>query len=82
MSVTCPIFSSLFQGSSGSKSKVDCTAIIKVWTTGMLVVAERQPEKLAGAPTFCQVGVVSLNNQLINCVNTNVRHIMSQCVIQ
>ena len=37
--------------SSGSKSKVDCIAISKVWTTGMLVAAEGQPDKRAGALT-------------------------------
>ena len=39
-----------FPGSLGSKSKVDCTVISKVWITGMLVAAEGQPDKRAGAP--------------------------------
>ena len=33
----------------GSKSKVDCIAINKVWTTGMLVTVEGPPDKCAGA---------------------------------
>ena len=43
IAVTLPFFSYLFQGSLGSKSKVDCIATNKVWTTGMLVVVEGPP---------------------------------------
>ena len=57
-------FSYPFQGSSGSKSKVNCIAISKVWTTGMLVAAEDPPDKCAGAPTllssYSQLATTSL----------------------
>ena len=49
IAVTLPFFSYLFRGSSGSKSKVDCIAISKVWTTGMLVAGEGPPDNRAGA---------------------------------
>ena len=55
IAVTLPFFSYLFRGSSGSKSKVDCIAISKVWTTGMLVAGEGPPDKRAGAPTSSKV---------------------------
>ena len=51
IAVILPFFSYLFRGSSGSKSKVDCIAISKVRTTGMLVVVEGPPDKRAGAST-------------------------------
>ena len=51
IAVTLPFFSYLFRGFSGSKSKADCIAISKVWTTGMLVAGEGPPHKRAGAPT-------------------------------
>ena len=44
IAVTLPFFSYLFWGSSGSISKVDCIALSKVWTTGMLVAGEGPPE--------------------------------------
>ena len=50
ITVTLPFFSYLLQGSSGSKSKVDCIAISKVWTTEMLVAGEGPPDKHTGAP--------------------------------
>ena len=50
ITVILPIFSSLFQGSSGSKLKVGCTTISKLWTTGTLVAAEGLPDKCAGTP--------------------------------
>ena len=45
----------LFRDSLGSKSKVDCIAIRKVWTTGILVAGEGPPDKRAGAPTSSKV---------------------------
>ena len=53
--VTLPFFSYLLRGSLGSKSEVDCIAISKVWTTGMLVAGEGPPHKRAGAPTSSKV---------------------------
>ena len=50
-----PVLLVPFRGSSGSKSKVDCIAISKVWTTGMLVAGEGPPDKCAGAPTSSKV---------------------------
>ena len=38
-----------------SKSEVDCIAISKVQTTGMLVAGEDPPHKRAGAPTSSKV---------------------------
>ena len=55
IAVTLPFFSYLFRGFSGSKSEVDCIAISKVWTTGMLVAGEGPPDKRAGAPTSSKV---------------------------
>ena len=51
IAIALPFFSYPFRGSSGSKSKVHCIAISKVWTTGMLVAGEGPPDKRAGAPT-------------------------------
>ena len=64
IAVTLPFFSYLFRGSSGSKSKVDCIAISKVWTTGMLVAGEGPPDKRAGAPTSSKVIQVILTTEL------------------
>ena len=55
IAVTLPFFSYLFRSSSGSKSEVDCIAISKVWTTGMLVAGEGPPDKRAGALTSPKV---------------------------
>ena len=46
-----------FEAPPGSKSKVDCTAISKVWTTGMLEAAEGLQDKRAGAPTSLKVNL-------------------------
>ena len=54
----------LFRGSSGSKSKVNCIAISKVWTTGMLVAGEGPPDKRAGAPTSPKVILTTGNAEL------------------
>ena len=67
IAVTLPFFTYLFQGSSGSKSKVDCIAISEVWTTGMLVGGEGPPDKRVGAPTsskFIQVIRLTGNAEL------------------
>ena len=48
--IALPFFSYLFRGSSGSKSKVHCIAISKVWTTGMLVAGEGPPDKTRRSP--------------------------------
>ena len=43
IAVTLPFFSYLFRGSSGSKLKVDCIVISKVWTTQWNVSGCRRP---------------------------------------
>ena len=59
-----PVLLIPFSGLLGSKSKVDCIAISKVWTTGMLVAGVGPPDKRAGAPTSSKVILTSGNAEL------------------
>ena len=65
VAATLPIFSYPFRGSSGSKSKVGCIAISKVWwTTGMLVAVEGPPDKRTGVTTSWKVILTTTNAEL------------------
>ena len=64
IAVTLQFFLYICRGFSGSKSKFDCIAISKVWTTGMLVAAEDAPDKHAGTlphqSSYSQLAMQSL----------------------
>ena len=57
IAVTLLIFSLPFSRLPPALKKVDCTAISKVWTTGMLEAAEGLQDKRAGAPTSSKVNL-------------------------